>query len=619
MNCISCDGCQNTACPSYSRHEKVERAVLVGNPNSGKSALFNNLTHEYSRVSNFPGTTVDIHHAPFRHYTIYDMPGIYSIQNSTREDKSWLRTLIWGIDDSSIENFDLKSAHGGVILNVIDAKTLSKDLFLTQQLIDLGFDVAVIINFMDDAKRLGIVIDVVRLEKIMGVKFFPTSALSEDKTIDFETVIMSAKKGNILPALARQKYIGESFPDKLALETSEKGQEEIFPARTKYVERIAEECVMTAGSGRDIADKISDIMLSPVSGIITMVLVLAALFLVVGKFVAGDLVDFMSGIMNDYYVPFIEKIVFSFTPPKSFIARLLTGDNGILTMMPAIVIGVLLPLIAGFNLFLAILEDSGYLPRIAVLADRFFTKFGLSGKAVISMILGFGCVTLAIISTRVLSTKRERFIASFLLCFIIPCMAMFGIIIGILMRMGLIWGILYFGILAVLFVIAGKVLNRFSPGTREPLVIELPRLRMPRPKNILKKTALEVTSFMKESIVIFSIGALAVSLLDVCGGLDLLNAALAPIMEGLLKLPREMSVVFIMNLIRREMGTVQLLSMQLTNIQMLTSLVTLSLFVPCISALIVLLKEHSKAEAVFIYVVCIVLAFLVGGAVALFG
>jgi ferrous iron transport protein B len=282
--------------------------------------------------------------------------------------------------------------------------------------------------------------------------------------------------------------------------------------------------------------------------------------------------------------------------------------------------GVILPLVIGFYLLLAVLEDSGYLPRIAVMLDNLLQRVGLNGRAVIPMILGLGCVTMATISTRVLNSKRERMIATFLLALAIPCSAQLGVILGILAAIGTGWyAIAFVATIFTVFVVAGTLLARFIPGQSTDLLLDIPPVRAPRLDNVLRKTFTKATMFIREVALFFAIGALLLSILQTTGALQAVQDLLAPLTVRWLALPKEAATAFVMGFVRRDFGAAGLYELSLTPMQALASLVVITLFVPCIASVLVIMKERGYKYLVAAWVTSIASAFLVGGIVAQIG
>jgi ferrous iron transport protein B len=288
-------------------------------------------------------------------------------------------------------------------------------------------------------------------------------------------------------------------------------------------------------------------------------------------------------------------------------------------------LGVILPLVIGFYLLMAVLEDSGYLPRIAVMADSLFKRVGLNGRAVIPMILGFGCVTMATISVRVLGSRRERAIATYLMALAVPCSAQLGVILGILAAMGGGWWLLaYVGTIFTVFVGVGMLLGRFITGESSDLLLDIPPVRLPRVDNVLRKTLNKSYMFIREVTVYFTLGALLLAIMQVTGLLQGVQRALAPLTEMWLGLPAETATAFVMGFVRRDFGAAGLyqgetLDIALTPMQSLVALVALTLFVPCIASVMIILKERGTRYATVAWIGTLVTAFFVAGIVARIG
>jgi len=292
------------------------------------------------------------------------------------------------------------------------------------------------------------------------------------------------------------------------------------------------------------------------------------------------------------------------------------GQFGVLTMTPATLIGVILPLVIGFYLMMSLLEDTGYLPRIAALTDRSLTSIGLNGRAVIPLILGLGCVTMATLSTRILGSRRERFIATALMAIAVPCSAQLGIVAALMATAKPIYTAAYFGVLLLVFVTLGTVLNKLVPGQSTDLLIDLPSLRLPQLKNVARKTATKVWGFMTEVAMFFVFGTLFLGVLQVSGGLDWIIRTTGPFIHSWLGLPPETATAFVMGMIRRDFGAAGFFTMKLSDPQLLVAMVTITLFVPCIASAIVVLKERGLAYMLGLAAGSMTLAFLLGGIIA---
>jgi len=341
------------------------------------------------------------------------------------------------------------------------------------------------------------------------------------------------------------------------------------------------------------------------------------MYKIIGVFVAGTVVGFTEEtVMEGLYRPFIMSLTSPFLNETSFVGSILIGEFGVLTMVPVYILGLLLPLIIGFYLLMAFMEDSGYLPRIAALVDRMLISLGLNGKAIIPIILGFGCVTMATMTTRILGTKREKIIATMLLGLAIPCSAQLGVIMGLISELDVVYVLIYAATILAVFILAGTVMNKVMPGESSQLLIDLPAIRMPMLGNVLKKTLQKTIMFLKEAVPLFIYGAILISVLQYTDLLVSLQNAMSPITETLLRLPAETSTAFIMGIIRRDFGAAGLTSIEMTQAQVLVSLIVMTLFVPCIAAIMVIFKERGTKDALAIWLGSFAVAFATGGIIA---
>jgi ferrous iron transport protein B len=333
--------------------------------------------------------------------------------------------------------------------------------------------------------------------------------------------------------------------------------------------------------------------------------------------VAADIVGFTEEtLMQGVWEPFVRGLVERVFAGGTVVHSLLAGEFGLLTMTFTYLIGVILPLVTGFYLLMALLEDSGYLPRIAALADRALTGMGLNGRAVIPLILGLGCVTMGTLTTRILGSKRERFIATALMAIAVPCSAQIAVIAALMARTGPWYAAAYFGVLLVIFVVIGTLLNRVTPGVSTDLLIDLPPLRLPRIGNVVRKSAFKVWHFMREVTLFFLAGAALISTLQLTGALEAIQRAAVPLTVGWLGLPAEAATAFVMGFVRRDFGAAGFFTMNLSSPQLLVAMITITLFVPCIASMMVIVKERGWGYLAGLLAGSVGVAFLVGGIVS---
>lgn len=575
-----------------------EVVVLAGNPNVGKSVVFNALTGLYTNVSNFPGTTVDIPSGKMpENRLLKDTPGVYGISRFSEEE-------------SVAENAILAADK---VVNVVSAVTLERDLFLTQQILDYQKPTIVILNQMDEARGQGVHIDVGQLEKRLGVPVVPAVAVTGEGLDRITPLLAQSHSGNPMPDVPPPEALKQ-------LEDDPATRLQIYGHRRAHVNALVSEVVSRDAqqSGkRSWSSRAGALFLNPLVGVLSGLVAMMVLYQVVGVWIAGDLVGLTEGkIMLEWVVPTIQHWVGLVLPQSSPLYTVLAGEFGVLTMSIQYIFGVLFPLILGFYVYISLLEDCGYLPRIAVLCDGMLSKIGLNGRAVIPIILGFGCVTMATVSTRVLTTQRERTIAATILAITIPCSAQIAVIVSLMALAGGFgaW-LIFLGLLTTILILLGTLLNKLLPGKSTGLLLDLPPMRLPLVKNVLKKTWVRTVVFLKEAAPLFVLGSLLVSVAQVTGFLTWAEHVLAPVTVKWLHLPAESARIFIMGMVRRDFGAAGLyfLAETMSAIQILTALITIALFVPCIASFTVIWKERGVGEASILLAGSWLLAFAVGG------
>ena len=351
-----------------------------------------------------------------------------------------------------------------------------------------------------------------------------------------------------------------------------------------------------------------------------LLVVLLGIYEVVGVFGARVLVDLVEdGLFGKVLNP-LAKAAFGLVP-SPFIQALFVGEYGVLTMGLTYGLAIVLPIVATFFLVFGALEDSGYLPRLAVMADRSFRVMGLNGKAVLPMVLGLGCDTMATMTTRILPTKKERILATLLLALGVPCSAQLGVILAMLGTVPLSAGLVWFGTTAAVMVAVGWLGNRLLPGRRSEFVVELPPMRWPLAINVLAKTAARVEWYLKEALPLFVLGTLLLFALDRLDLLDAINRAGQPIVTGVLGLPPQASEAFLIGFLRRDYAATRLFAMArdhgLDTVQLVTAMVTITLFIPCIANVFIIAKERGTKTALAMAAFIFPFAFAVGGLVRL--
>ncbi|MGA9395046.1 MAG: nucleoside recognition domain-containing protein, partial [Azonexus sp.] len=364
-----------------------------------------------------------------------------------------------------------------------------------------------------------------------------------------------------------------------------------------------------------LAQRIGQYVVDPLWGVPILLGMLYLVYQFVGVFGATTLVglmekDLFEGILNPAFSDFVNSSV---TIP--WLAELLVGQYGLWTMGMTYALALILPIVSTFFFAFGVLEDSGYLPRLTVIANRLFALIGLNGRAVLPMVLGLGCVTMATLTTRILHSPRERMITIFLLALAIPCSAQLGVVLGMLGGVSftavLIWVLAMIGVL----LLSGFLAARLIPGRRIPLVTELPPMRLPILGNVVKKTGGRLKWYLIEVIPLFLLGTLIMFILDKTGALPGIIRIGEPLVSGWLGLPPEASAAFVMGFLRRDFGATGLFAMAhtLSPIQSVVGMITITLFIPCFASLMMMVKEQGLKVAVSMVAVIVPFAFLVGG------
>ncbi len=619
--------------------------VLVGNPNVGKSAIFNNLSTRKASVSNYPGTTVEIYTSEmkgYKEYIVADTPGIYNLFRVGSEDERVTRDLLL--------NYDIDT-----IILVIDSKNIDRGLFLLLQLLELDTNIIVALNMFDEALRKGIDIDERKLEEIFGIKFIKTIAIEGYGIRNIINEIGKARKGklkvrypeeieqvireveNCLNVSKNKRFVAicsildfenmkeflVKITDRNCLNKIEEISKRKDIGRIIYdtiklnVESILKKCIRRENVQRkSFLEKVDEYLLHPIYIIPSIILILIFLYYFVGVFGAGILVDFLEGeVFGNYINPFIEDL---FKNVKNeYIRDLFVGEYGIFTLAITYAFSIILPIVTTFFIAFGILEDSGYLPRLASYLHILFKKIGLSGRAIIPTLLGFGCVTMATLTTRTLETSKERKILSYILALAIPCSAQQAVILAMIIGLGIKVLIIWFLTIFIVYSLFGFILDKIIKTTETRVFIyDLPPLRIPKISNVLLKTYLRLKWYIMEVVPLFILASIIISILDKLNILQAIYNLLSPIVVNALNLPKEAALAFILGFLRRDYGAAGFFHLyengMLSIEQIIVSIITITLFVPCIANLMMLIKERGPLFALISFVSIISIAFIIG-------
>ena len=644
---------QNQECRHGTVVEEIEgrkKIVLVGSPNVGKSVIFSHLTGRYVTVSNYPGTTVEVTRGKGiianREVGIIDTPGMYSLVPITEEER--------------VARDILLEERPNVVVQVIDAKNMERMLHLTPQLIESDVPVLLDLNLMDEAENSGMSIDLDVLRKELGIPVVATVAVENKGLGHLKENILKYKKGkgkklvygNVLESSLRrieELLAGKYNISKRAIallllqgdskihavvQKQERGHEairKIFEEtkreysdpinyvitirRQEIINGIVEKATFQVKPAlRDFKESLSGLMMHPVTGLPLLLLVIYVMYEFVGVFGAQIAVDFFEKtLFREYINPFVTRIVTSIVP-WGVIQDLFVNQYGIITLGVRYAIAIILPIVTTFFIAFSIIEDTGYLPRLAMLIDRIFKKIGLNGRAVIPVVLGFSCDTMATIVTRTLETRRERVITSFLLSLAIPCSAQMGVILALLSGhpMGL-W--LFIGVLAMVFLLVGLLAARIIPGESPIFYMEIPPLRWPKISNVLTKTYTRVGWYFKEVLPLFILASILIWAGRLTGLFDLLINGLSYPTRWI-GLPKEAATAFLYGFFRRDFGAAGLYDLKNAGIlhgtALVVSVVTMALFMPCIAQFAITIKERGWKIALGMAAFIFPFAFFVG-------
>jgi ferrous iron transport protein B len=631
---------------------RLEHVILTGNPNVGKSVIFSILTGKYAAVSNYPGTTVEVSRGPAifddKKFLLIDTPGVNS--------------LIPLSEDEKVTRDILLQEEPRAVIQIADSKNLRRALLLTIQLAELELPLVFVLNMYDEAQSRGITINHRRLADILGVSVVKTVATQKqgignlkkealkprlplprvDYGKDLEERIEKVsqilpdfipKRGVAIMLLAGdttlRNWLHENLSPKaidkvevLAREAQRKHRGSIYyevnNRRLALIKELLEEVFEHRGPEKStFIDTLGRLSMHPLWGIPILLLVLGFMYAFVGYLGAQVLVDFIEGVIFGKLVnPFFVK-AFDAVIPWSTVKDLFIGDYGIITMALTYSIAIILPIVGTFFIAFGLLEDSGYLPRLAIMVNKIFVKMGLNGRAVLPMVLGLGCDTMATLTARVLESKKERIIVTLLLALGVPCSAQLGVILGVLGGLSLKAAVLWASIVTAVLFGVGFLASKVIPGRASDFIFEVPPLRVPQITNIAAKTLSRVEWYLKEAVPLFILGTVLLFAMDKLGVLLFLENAASPVVTGLLGLPPKATDAFIVGFLRRDYGAAGLFALAkaglMDPIQIVVSLITITLFVPCIANLLIIIKERGPKTAIAIVSFIFPFAFLVGG------
>lgn len=614
----------------------------MGNPNVGKSVIFSRLTGVHVMSSNYPGTTVGFTAG----YTkvsdkiaeVVDVPGAYTLEPTCEAEEVALKMLqnpdsmleiksmrhvrksvelhkgrhllhkIFGRKKSKEDKDEQlklekelqkigREGRKNIIVNVLDATNLERNLYLTMQLLEYGLPMIVVLNMWDDTRHTGIKIDLKRLEALLGVPVVTTSAINGEGIKEMVGRIPQAK----VPA------------------NDAKTSEE----RWKAIGEIVGEVQHITHRHHTFRERLADASVKPLSGSLIAAAILAASFMVI-RFIGESLITYVfDPLFENFWAPLM--LNFSETlGGEGFLHDMLIGTItageinfpealGLLTSGLYVPFAMVLPYIIAFYLILGVLEDTGYLPRLAVLVDNIMHRVGLHGYAIIPNMLGLGCNVPAVLATRALESKRERFIAATLISIAVPCAALQAMIFGLVGAEGGGYVVMVYATLFISWIVLGFIMNKMVKGYSPELLIEVPPYRVPPPSILLKKLAMRIKGFLHEAIPII-LGAIAViNLLNIAGVFEKIAKFAEPVVTGILGLPKEAATALVVGFLRKDAAMGLFAPLDMTAEQLVIGSVVLAMLFPCIATFVVLFRELGLKGLLKSMAIMIIAALTAGG------
>lgn len=578
--------------------------LLVGQPNVGKSVLFSRITGVRTIASNYPGTTVSYALGRIgmgrKDYVVVDAPGTYALEPLDEA----ARVTVDLIDDTKR------------IINVVDATHLERHLPLTLELLAQKKPMVVALNMSDEARHKGVSIDAKKLSEKLKVPVIPIVARSGEGV---KRLIVTAIGQESSPTEEKDE---SSHPEhhphipKKDLQSSSEKHAHLDRNRVwQQVGEMVDEVQTIVHHHHSLGERMEEMSVHPLWGSLIALLVIAftfSLIRLIGEFLIGGGI----GIIGEPWleIPFGTELFFeqavkpllmrlsSFLGPASFWHRLLIGtlvegeidfmqSFGILTSGLFIPLGAVLPYLISFYFVLSLLEDSGYLPRLAVFLDNIMHRLGLHGYAIIPTLLGLGCNVPGIMATRILEGKGQRFITATLISIAVPCAALQAMIVGLVGSRSL-WSVfLVYGILLLIWFLISLVLRFTSKGFRPELLLEIPPYRFPSAQALFAKLWMRISSFIREALPIIMGAILAVNILYQLNVFGALARFAEPVVTRLWGMPRESIVPLLVGILRKDVALGMFMPLELTTKQLVIGSVLLAMFFPCIATFVVLFRE----------------------------
>ena len=559
------------------------KILLIGNPNVGKSAIFSRLTGIDVKVSNYAGTTVEFKKGcmPYQGKTVevIDVPGTYSLKPTNKAEKVAVEML----------------KEGDLVINIVDATNLERNLSLSFELMEKNVPMVIALNIWDEAKHTGINIDVKKLEGLLGVSVIPTIALTGE---GIKRLMKNLQKVKILKT---KKY-------------SDKERWSRIGRIIKQVQRIEPRC-------HTFLERLSDASINPIAGIPIAIMIMLLSFTII-RFIGENLISYVFDPLFELYRPLVIWVGGLFG--QGFINDILIGNlingqidftqsMGLLTTGFYVPIAMVLPYVFSFYIILGFLEDFGYLPRLAVLIDNVMHNLGMHGFSIIPMILGLGCNVPGALSTRILCSKKEKFISATLMAISVPCMAQTAMVISLVGPYGISGIGTVFLTLFSVWIIVGLILNKTIGGKSPELFMEISPYRIPYFKALLKKLWMRIRSFVTHAIPYMLFGVLIINILDTLGIISFIGNIAAPVVVNIFGLPKEAIAALIAGFLRKDVAIGMLLPLSLSFKQLIIASVILTMYFPCVATFVILVKELGTRAMIRSALIMVFATLIVGG------
>ena len=608
----------------WSRKHLPSDMLLVGQPNVGKSVLFSRLTGVRTIASNYPGTTVSFAVGKMgienTSLVVVDAPGTYSLEPLDEA----ARVTVDLIDDARR------------IINVVDSTRLERHLPLTLELIAQNRPMVVALNMTDEARRTGIDIDAAALAEELGVPVVPIVARSGEGVMKLIMTFLS------LPVSEKTRENEATHPGHhphIPRREAPSSSKHLHLDRNAVQKRVGEVVGKVQTITRvkhKLGEQLEEMSVHPLWGGLIALLVIGfsfALTRLIGEFLIGGGI----GVIGEPWIeiPFGTELLFDTgvkpllmklsnllgpgsLPHTLLIGSLIDGDIdfvqsfGILTSGLFIPLGAVLPYLISFYFVLSLLEDSGYLPRLAVFLDNIMHRLGLHGYAIIPVLLGLGCNVPGIMATRILEGRNQRFIAATLISIAVPCAALQAMIIGLVGDRGLGPLLLVYGVLLVVWFLISVVLRFTVRGFRPELLLEIPPYRLPTVRALLTKMRMRVSGFIREALPIIMGAVFAVNVLYHINIFETVARVTEPVLTRLWGLPSESIVPLLIGILRKDVALGMFAPLDLTVKQLVIGSVLLAMFFPCIATFVVLFRELGLKDGLKSVGVMLVSVFITG-------